>query len=205
MDYLYYILAVLCVGLVCLCFIRFAVRSQNAALLDYHKRQSRDRRAAAGKNGRATPAARRVLARQTRQIRSPWGWPGHSQLKNSPRRGLSSTLQSLTDQLIREKQVNSGSDSRRNQSIRALLEDRYGRVRQEQMPEIHYEKVKPPRLRDPSEPHDQMDNFGSREAQRVRRKLQYLKSMGDKAKAPGNGTKRMRYVALKDIRQPWGW
>jgi len=115
-------------------------------------------------------------------------------------------MQLLTDRLLKEKDLVSraSADPRISGSIRALLEDRYGRVNRQSMAEIEYQKVKPPRLRDPSEPHDQMDNFGTREAERIRQKLKLLTAMNG-VPAAAEEAKELRYVELKDIKRPWGW
>jgi len=115
-------------------------------------------------------------------------------------------MQSLTERLLREKDLVSSpsADPRISGSIRALLEDRYGRVDRQSMAEIEYQKVKPPRLRDPSEPHDQMDNFGTSEAERIRQKLKLLNAMNG-VPAAVEEPKELRYVDLKDVKRPWGW
>jgi hypothetical protein len=88
-----------------------------------------------------TDAAHRVAA--AKEVRIPWGWPGH-QPADSPaamngRRphsngnngagGRSSGLQRWVDGLISEKRTVDDETylSRRDEAIRALLEDRYGR------------------------------------------------------------------------------
>lgn len=189
MDYAYYILAVLVIGLLCLCVIRIATRSRrNTVLLDYQKTRQKSA---------ASPAP----------LNAPWGWPHHVS-RIGHRNGVagSGALRSFADRLMREKQVvgSMTADLRYNNSIRALLEDRYGRVNREHMAEIEYQKVKRPLLRDPSEPHDQLDNLGTAEAERIRRNLQRMTSMRTGDRATRNAPVR-RYIELKDIRQPWGW
>jgi len=141
-------------------------------------------------------------------VRTPWGWPRHEERNRvgASSRNLSDRMQLLTDRLLKEKDLVSraSADPRISGSIRALLEDRYGRVNRQSMAEIEYQKVKPPRLRDPSEPHDQMDNFGTREAERIRQKLKLLTAMNG-VPAAAEEAKELRYVELKDIKRPWGW
>lgn len=217
LEYLFYILAVLVIGLICLVTIRFNFKvetNQPPSRFPFLRRP----RADAGNEttrGEAVPASahsaratKPALDRALLHVRTPWGWPMHEERNRvgEPRRGLSARVQSFTDRLLREKDLVSSpsGDPRISGSIRALLEDRYGRVNRQSMAEIEYQKVKPPRLRDPSEPHDQMDNFGTREAERIRQKLKLLTAMNklpDAVKEP----KELRYVELKDIKRPWGW
>ncbi len=113
-------------------------------------------------------------------------------------------MQSFTDRLLREKElVNSTSNhSRIRDSFRTLMEDRWGRANRHTMATVEYYKVKAPLLRDPSAPHDQMDNFGTREAERIAHKLQRVRP----AKADvGLVVRKYSPLNLKDVKQPWGW
>lgn len=197
MSYAYYILAVLVIGFACMCVIRYATRSRNrAGLGNYPERHAGD---ATARGGLKTKT---VTARELRHVATPWGWPNHA----ASRAGLSDSLHGFADKLIRSKSVADPADAslRHSDNIRALLEDRYGRVRREPTPEVPYRGVKRPLLRDPGEPHDQMDNLGTAEAERIRRKLHYLKAMQGEARS-AESKPAVRYVELKDIKQPWGW
>ena len=219
MEYINYILAVLVIGMVCLVAIRVVSRrSSSGAVARYKasrkaledaKRQARApqfKRASKGAvPGQAIPTTP-TLQREILQVRTPWGWPNHQAGKAS-QPGLSGAMQNFTDRLVREKKLahsNVDTDRMRN-SVRALLEDRYGRVHRAQPGSIKYQKVKKPLLRDPSEPHDQMDNFGSAEADRIRQKLRHVKSMGESRSGGSSSGNSARYVEIKDIKQPWGW
>lgn len=219
-EYLYYVLAVLVLGLVCINVVRFATRSKNPDLLKhYQQRQAASQKVAKGHTpmqpepgqaGATQPAAMpavkslRERHHAKTQHRTPWGWPGA--VRPAAPQGVSETIRNFTDRLIREKQlVQPGSSD----SIRALLESRYSPVNRG-MAEIEYQKVKRPLLRDPSEPFDQLDNLGTLEAHRLRQKLQFLSAMNPDVAGPGeknrNGKKiEFRYVELKDLKQPWGW
>jgi len=219
LDYLYYILAVLIVGLVAFNIVRFATRSQNPDLLQqYESRKSALRKLATGRagarksdeTGQQEPQVKSLRQRRQDGVpqRTPWGWPGAQSTYSQPQ-GISEAVRNLTDRLVREKKL-AGHD-RSSGSIRALLEDRYGPV-DKGMTEIPYEKVKRPLLRDPSEPFDQLDNLGSAESRQLRKKLQFLSAMNtdeaDKDSARGTQKSRkveFRYVELKDLKQPWGW
>jgi len=62
----------------------------------------------------------------------PWGWPHYQDYRGTrmEKPTLSGSMHSLLDCLVREKQLASESlsDARITNSVRALLEDRYGRV-----------------------------------------------------------------------------
>ena len=83
--------------------------------------------------------------------------------------------------------------------IRALLEDRYGRAVKPS--EMTFRKVKPPLLRDPSLPYDQMDNFPSGKADEIASGL-------DRQPDGPRGDREVRLKktgSLKEIKTPWGW
>jgi hypothetical protein len=64
-----------------------------------------------------------------------------------------------------------------------------------------YQKVKPPRLRDPSLPHDQMDNFPSGKTEQI---VSGLDKQPDKPE-DRRETPRRKTGSLKDVKTPWGW
>jgi len=217
-DYLNYIMAVLVIGLVCFTMIRLIARRGNShSLQRYYENQKAlalAKKAALRKSGKRTKRtakeitaapSRATLHREIQQVRTPWGWP-NAQSGNTPT-GLTGSMQSLTDRLIREKKLTRtrSNDLRASNSVRALLEDRYGRVNRDQPTTVEYRKVKKPLLRDPSEPHDQMDNFGVSEAERIRKKLRNVSSMTHIGTSPRKPKSEHRYVNVKDIKQPWGW
>lgn len=219
LDYLYYILAVLIVGLVAFNIVRFATRSQNPDLLQqYEARKSAARKLAtdravarkSAETGQPEPQAKSLRQRRQDRVpqRTPWGWPG-AQSPHFQQQGISEAVRNFSDRLVRQKKL-AGSNSSSG-SVRALLEDRYGPV-DKGMTEIPYEKVRRPLLRDPSEPFDQLDNLVSAESRQLRKKLQFLSAMNvDEAEKDGShGTQKskkveFRYVELKDLKQPWGW
>ncbi len=225
MDYLYYILAILVIGLVAITVVRLATRSQNPDLLIQYEARKAAAKAAAlnhsakkpgAKNGQVknelAPEIKSLRQRHHEKIhqRTPWGWPG-AQQQYAQQQGLSDTVRNFTDRLIGDKQLVQHSKSSGSGSIRALLEDRYGPV-DRGMTEMPYQKVKRPLLRDPSEQHDQLDNLGSAETRQLRKKLQFLSAINNDQQEQGatNGASKshkveFRYVELKDLKQPWGW
>ena len=196
MDYLLYILAILVIGLVCLVTIR----------VNFKKTDDKRRRGGKSVTNRpsdsnqvSTRDFKPALQRALLHIRTPWGWPRHLEHNR---------IEAAPQKSSRRSRENAGrnasANSRIDASMRALLEDRYGRGSPQAMTEMEYRKVKAPRLRDPSEPHDQMDNFGTREADRIRQKLKLLTAMNTKSDVP-EALEDLRYVELKDIKRPWGW
>jgi len=223
MDYLYYILAVLVFGLICTCCVRFTTGNSNRrALLEYVGRQRQaaesvkarqTMRSNRGQGGRANGTSLQtgaILEREIQHIRTPWGWPGHSAVVGEaakPR--MSKSVQAFADRLLREKELAStrlADNLRINASVRALVEDRPHQAGgNDGMQTVHYQPVKRPLLRDPGEPHDQLDNLGPLRAERIRARLQRLTSMNDAVPARPREDEEFRYVAIKDMKQPWGW
>jgi hypothetical protein len=216
-DYLYYILAILVIGLIAIFSVRIATRSRNPDLIvQYEARKKAVRKLSAKKkNIKADSIHNRstVMSARDRNVhlRTPWGWPGSHRETDQESLGITETVKSFTDRLVREKQlVESGglAASAKGASIRALLEDRYHPVDRSERA-IPYQKVKRPLLRDPNEPHDQLDNRGSVDARKLRKKLQFLSAMNNEESQVGStGSKskvEFRYVDLKDLKQPWGW
>ena len=211
MEYVYYVLTILGILLACLCCFRAP------GLLQPRSRQvdlaanNRNRVKKAEQARTATNAEKSVLQRQSMKVPTPWGWPG-SQHKTSVSRysgidvqqatGVSDTLQRWVDQMISSKQTIEDESYRRRKeaSMRALLEDRYGRSGQP-IP-VRYAKVKPPLLRDPAEPHDQMDNFPSGKLDRIERGLtQQARPSGTYS----DSLKKPRFEEKRELRTPWGW
>lgn len=216
MDYLYYILAILLVGLVCITGVRFVTRSQNPDLLLHYQARKKAARqltkeAAGEKEGQPNqpvyPPVKSLGEHQEKLLnRTPWGWPGAGRGNQQAQRGISDSLRNFSDRLIREKQL--AQTGKGHTSIRALLEDRYGPV-DRGMNTMPYQKVKRPLLRDPNEMHDQLDNLGGIESRQLRKKLQFLSAMNceekNQGQAKGANKVEFRYVELKDLKQPWGW
>ena len=110
-------------------------------------------------------------------------------------------LRRWVDHLIAEKRTiqDEAYLKRREDSLRALLEDRYGRAVKPS--EMTFRKVKPPLLRDPSLPYDQMDNFPSGKADEIASGL-------DRQPDGPSGDREVRLKktgSLKEIKTPWGW
>lgn len=113
MDYLYYIAAVLILGLACIVAIRhFTPNSKDASFLsDEAKRRAMpaakfaiSNRKQESQNAPVRPAAP-AIARELQRTPMPWGWANHKAINrpDSEPAGLSAAMQSITDRLVREK------------------------------------------------------------------------------------------------------
>ena len=219
MEYVNYIFALWVIGLLCLVLVRSrvksrAVHSKHRYLTRLMQRQvtaaaSRKRIHSAGsgkQSARPDLGHRLILKRELQKVPTPWGWSRHQELNGGGvvKPNFSAAMQSFTNRILRQKElVSSPSNNPRiSDSFRALLEDRYGPVNRRPAGPIKYEKVKAPLLRDPSEPHDQMDNFGTGEAERIRQKVQRLHSM---KVDPALTREYYPHIDLKDVKLPWGW
>jgi hypothetical protein len=225
--YYYCILAVLLIGLVCTLIIHLAHRKEGSESVGAAARHLGGKLKALKRTGKGAAEghshgklawAKRDnelrLARELHSVRTPWGWPKPSAEKSILNLNLSDAVQSFSDRLVRQKkQLESRTDkphakARGKENFRALIEDRYVPSTWNSPNEIQYRKVKPPRLRDPQAPLDQMDDFGIKQAELTRKKLQRAVTINaDEAVTPKQGAKQdeFRYVGLKDVKQPWGW
>lgn len=211
MEYLYYLLLILALLAGCLFALkipgrnRLKGRPEELAERAYRRRQRDQNNASV----RAAELAHRhaVLGRELKQVPTPWGWPG-SDLNGGAGQDQGAgemtghrSLQRWVDRLVSEKRTvqDDAYNQRREASLRALLEDRYGRAIKPS--EMDYRTVKPPLLRDPSLPYDQMDNFPSG-------KTDTIVSGLDKQPATPETERdvpRRKTGSLKEVKTPWGW
>jgi len=216
LDYLVYIVAVLIIGVLCIVAIHLYSRnSDSPPSADQKRRAMRAPKFALGsrKRGQQRAAARPTIptpiAAELQHTPIPWGWANHKAFNRSGEvsAGLSSAMRSLSDRLVREKTLvsNGHPNPRAAESLRALLEDRYAPINKDRMTEIEFTKVKRPLLRDPSEPHDQMDNFGIRNAERISKKLRRVVAPEAQGKTRTKPDDDFRYVPIKNVKLPWGW
>jgi len=146
-----------------------------------------------------------VTARQLQAVKTPWGWPSHEPhaRHSSGQADISHSLRRFADKLVGSKKTKQDQEylEKRNASIRALLEDRYGRA--SRMKEMPYQKVKAPLLRDPSAPYDQLDGMPSSTAGQVVSKLGRQSGTARNLKLPAS--KGNQTIEGKYIKTPWGW
>jgi hypothetical protein len=211
-EYLYYLLAILALVAVCLYLVRTPgqlrlTRKPIDLAARGRKHRLRARQKAAQKAAGQPPDLphrETIIKRELKQVPTPWGWPGSdvSQVSRRDVRNRNGSLQAWIDHLVSKKRTVDDDDyrSRKDASLRALLEDRYGRPAKPS--EVEYRRVKPPRLRDPGRPYDQEDNFPSGRTEQIVAGLDRLP--GKPAPAQGGRAAR-RAGGLKNVKTPWGW
>ena len=150
MEYITYILIIF--GIMALCFVLLPEKARDHTLKKHTPKIT-------------TPveASRVDVApnRETLNVPIPWGWPGHddhvtenshASLNTQEVHGVSESLYRFADRLISEKQTIESREYmlKKDVSLRALLEDRYGRVYR--APQDNNRNVQVPLLHDPGKP-----------------------------------------------------
>ena len=191
MEYVYYLMIILAILVTCYFMVRVPPEEfqlQNGKLEDEES------------------AASSIAQPDVSGIPVPWGWPGsdieHHYMEQNHDGSVSDSLHRWVDHLVATKTTveDDKYKHRRESSMRALLEDRF--VSPSHMAEIEFRKVKRPMLRDPSLPHDQMDNFPSGKLGRIESKLNGQPNV---QVVERHGTGKIRYKDIKEVRTPWGW
>ncbi len=218
-EYYYAFLAVLLLGLICAFIIRHVHRAKDFATADSGANRPGSKSKTSQTQRKVVyeshSAAKRVsaarddalrLERELHTVRTPWGWPQHSSDKVKSKSQSSRAMNFFTDRLVQQKKnlESKPAESRARESLRALIEDRFVPAKWNSPNEIEYRKVKPPMLRDPRAPHDQMDNFGVKQTEVVRSKLLRVAGMNVDALVASKRDE-LRYVRLKNVKLPWGW
>jgi hypothetical protein len=206
-EYLNYILIILGIMAVCILLIRIPgqkrLKGDKVALSDRARNHREQKQVSRAEERKQKKHDQEVLNRELSKVSTPWGWPGHNhtvKLENSLEaqevHGFSESLHRFVDKLVAEKKTVDNEEYmlRKNDSLRSMVEDRYGRANK--MSELEYRKVKAPLLRDPSQPHDQMDNFPDGKVDGVESKL---------SSQPESTRLRMKLSRLREVRKPWGW
>jgi hypothetical protein len=210
-EYVYYSLIILGLMTCVLVVARFPgqswLSSDPVALADRARKQKRKEAKLRAKEEQRADSLKRnpVMKRQLSRVPTPWGWPQYDENGDikSGERDFSTSLHRLADKLIHEKKTVQDQEylDKRNESMRALLEDRYGRS--SRMTEMKYRNVRAPVLRDPNSPYDQMDNFPSGKADRIAAKLK--SQSGSQQGRPMPSRKDAQRTDLKNLKKPWGW
>lgn len=215
MEYVYYLMIVL--GMVVFCLYQMhRSRQLYADTIRLSQRHRKTQREKSGKKESETSETlenqKAVLQREIAHVPTPWGWPGYQPSQNGRQAntqygkqdapGVSDSLHRWIDQLISEKRTINDEEFRAKQNacIRALLEDRFGRPSSGR--EIKFRTTGGFLLRDPSQPHDQMDNFPSGRLQKIESNLD-AQPKSTRVSSALNG--RIRYEGLKEVKTPWGW
>jgi hypothetical protein len=220
-EYINYILIVLALLFALIAYLRFSGRSLLANDQMALANAARQRRLKKNREQIHGPAdkflspeqQKAILSRELSKVPTPWGWPQHettadegrqSAVTNGHAHSFSDSFQRWAGKLVHEKHTVDDVEYKRKKEdcMRALLEDRYGRSGKTTA--VPYVKVKAPLLRDPAAPHDQMDNFPSGRANKITRKLEQQHQHGGvpkKAVYPRLKT----HSGLKNLKMPWGW
>ena len=142
MEYISYILIILAILLSCFLMVRVPEqprRRRNKAkeLARPGHVNKKSARVDAVKNKPEPPV--QSLQRQSLEVPTPWGWPGHhgpdlaskvTPLNAQEVHGVSESLHHFVDRLFQEKHTVEDHEYqlRKNASLRALVEDRYGKA-----------------------------------------------------------------------------
>lgn len=212
MEYVYYILIILGLMAFIIYLVSLPGRSRlsndHMALAEDARKRKQRQQAQEEAEVRKSPRGRRsspAIQRELSRVPTPWGWPQYGDDKNgnSIHHDFSDSIHRFADRLIHEKKTVQDQKylEKRNASMRALLEDRYGRA--SRMSEVPYRKVKAPLLRDPGATPDQMDSFPSGKGDQIAAKFgkQPGKFVGGKKAA----SRDARRADLKNLKTPWGW
>lgn len=213
MEYITYILVILAITGVGVLMVRLPGRNRlknDKVALSSRSREHRSKiKPSRAELQKQKTHNREVIDRELSKVPVPWGWPGHdghlhaddANLDEEGYHGLSYTLHHFVDKMTSEKKTVQDKEymQKRSASLRSMVEDRFGQAKV--MPEVKYRKTKAPRLRDPSEPHDQMDNFPAGKADRIE---SGLGNIAGATNLYGEESRKKR-VNLKDVKKPWGW
>lgn len=212
MEYIFYF-AVILVAVV-LCIYKIASLGKADRLRKSQRAAGMENRLSGNKTEKSAPDQLRkseeIRQRELLKVPTPWGWPGNPSqthfihaARHTPEPGDDpATLHRWVDHLVSSKQSKSDKEylRRRESSMRALLEDRF--VSPKKMTKMEYRETKPPLLRDPSEDHDQMDNFPSGRVDKIESGLQ------TSSQAKTESSKKIKTIVYEEsraLRSPWGW
>ena len=150
MEYITYILIIF--GLMALCFLLLAEKARE------HKLKKLTSRITTPVEASGEEIA---LNKEMLNVPIPWGWPGHddyvtansyASLNAQEVHGVSESLHRFTDRLLSEKQTIESREYllKKDTSLKALLEDRYGRAYR--MSGNNNQETKTPLLHGPGKP-----------------------------------------------------
>lgn len=123
MEYVTYTLIV--IGIMALCLVLFK-RDGN---VEQNYRASRSFSSSSKPGSPIKPTGAKVPSNERLNVPTPWGWPGKgSRTQAADERSVSDSLQRFVDHLMVEKQTVEDRNyvQRKNESLRSMMEDRYG-------------------------------------------------------------------------------
>ena len=212
MEYIYYFAAILVAVVLCIYEIASLgkadrLNKSQRAIGTKSRLSKNDEKKSAPDQLKKTDEIRQ---RELLKVPTPWGWPGNSSqthfihsARQTPDPGEDlATLHRWVDHLVSPKQTKTDEAylRRRESSLRALLEDRF--VSPNKMTKMEYRETRPPLLRDPSEGHDQMDNFPSGRVDKIEANLKAS------PQAKSKSSKKIKTIVFEEpppLRSPWGW
>jgi len=150
MEYIIYILIIF--GIMAFCFVLLPERAR-----EYTLKKHTPKITTPVETSRVDVA----LNREMLNVPIPWGWPGHddhvtgnshASLNAQEVHGVSESLHRFADRLLSEKQTIESREYllKKNASLRALLEDRYGRAYR--MPRANNRNAQASLLHNPGKP-----------------------------------------------------
>lgn len=165
MEYITYILIILGIVAICLIWLRSSaqplIRTVEPKFSEKVRVGSIEKQTT--KSSTATETARVDVALNGKMLNvpTPWGWPGYNERVSNSNpgtlnarevHGVSESLHRLVDHLLSEKKTVENGEYllKKDASLRALFEDRYGRARV--APDAAYQDLNAPSLPEPSEP-----------------------------------------------------
>jgi len=143
MEYVTYILIILGIMALCLYLLRDSGRilviAKEPSLSEKIRAHSIEKKATKNTTDTETSRVSPTLNGEALSVPTPWGWPGHLEHATVKNRnplnaqevhGVSESLHRFVDHLISEKQTVEDQNYllKKDASIRALIEDRYGRA-----------------------------------------------------------------------------
>lgn len=217
MDYLYYILVTLAIMALCLYLTGFPglkrIDSDQAAFDERARKRRKREQSQSPRHDRIPEREEMFLNRGVQNVPTPWGWPGHddktgighsvhsASIPKTPEvHGVSDSLHRWVDRLVSEKRTVDDQDYvlKKEASVRALLEDRYGRTLR--TPVKPDREGKPLQLREPGGLNDQMDSYLNGRGDKVISKLE-----SQPGQLPGSRVSGKSRSRLKEVKTPWGW
>jgi hypothetical protein len=165
MEYITYILFILGIVATCLIWLRSSapplIRTVEPKISEKVSTGSPEKQTTMSSTATETTRVDVALNGKMPNVLTPWGWPGHNErvsdsnpaTRNAQEvHGVSESLHRLVGHLLSEKQTVEDREYllKKDASLRALLEDRYGRA--SVAPDAGYQELKAPLFPEPSEP-----------------------------------------------------
>ncbi|NND55782.1 MAG: hypothetical protein HKN57_00880 [Xanthomonadales bacterium] len=210
MEYFKYMLVILAILVSCFMLVRVPARPVRRLRKGDQRTGFRHKENQPPHESKADSAEIKKLTAQRKMLKTPtpWGWPGHNgavparklaSLGAREVHGVSESLHQFVDRLFKEKHTVEDREYllRKNASLRALVEDRYGRASTLQdIPSPGSKAPKPAHLRRPVQALNGKKAIGIAAKESAQRKPDAKLS---------DQTALRKSSELKEIKRPWGW